>query len=598
MSYLVLARKYRPSAFQQVVGQQGVVRTLKNAIDMDRVAHAYLFTGARGVGKTTVARLLARALNCESGPTAEPDDGCSMCQEIARGASPDVFEIDGASNTGVDDVRQLRDNSQYMPARARFKIYIIDEVHMLSTSAFNALLKTLEEPPPHVKFIFATTEPHKIPLTVLSRCQRFDFKRIPAEPIREHLRHVLASEGMQIDEDGLRIIARQAGGSMRDALSLTDQVLAFGGDEIGVEQVRQALGLAGTAVYEQIVGAIIDKQPDVLMRLVEDLFDKGHDLRRFIEGLMWHVHHLILFSSLSDPGDLIELLPEERERMGEQASRVDGLRWHQIFDVLSRTASEVARNPYPRLVLETALLRLASIESVVGVDDLLARVEQLARQISGGGPVRATGGSGSGTPRASGGGFKPPASVTGSEPRASSSPEASPGPSSPPSVPARQDPSPASETTPSEPTPKQAAPPPGAELEGEEAFERLVDYVNEHRPSLGSFLTHARPRRVLAGEVILAMEPGSFFADQIRAPRNLKALEHFCSEFFGRPTRVQVEELGEGDGPSLADSREQAARKADADLRQEALDHPMVKEAIRVFGAQVDHVKTNSGTEG
>ena len=286
MSYVVLARKWRPASFDEVIGQEGVVRTLENAISMDRVAHAYLFCGARGVGKTSVARILAKALNCEEGPTPKPDNSCTSCTEIARGVSPDVFEIDGASNTGVDDVRSLRENSQYLPARSRFKIYIIDEVHMLSTSAFNALLKTLEEPPRHVKFIFATTEPHKIPLTVLSRCQRFDFKRIPSDVILEQMKKILAKEKAEIELEGIQAIAREAAGSMRDALSLTDQVLAFGGEQITAEQVYEALGLAQSGLFSEVIQQVVDNRPDQLMQLVEKLFDEGHDLKRFLEGLL------------------------------------------------------------------------------------------------------------------------------------------------------------------------------------------------------------------------------------------------------------------------------------------------------------------------
>ncbi len=577
MSYLVLARKYRPAAFEQVVGQDGVVQTLRNAIEMDRVAHAYLFCGARGVGKTTVARLLAKALNCEKGPTADPDDDCSICREIARGASPDVFEIDGASNTGVDDVRQLRDNSQYMPSRSRFKIYIIDEVHMLSTSAFNALLKTLEEPPAHVKFIFATTEPHKIPLTVLSRCQRFDFKRIPSDTILGHLERVLDAEGMRIDTDGLRVIARQADGSIRDALSLADQILAFGGEQISSEQVREALGLTGTAVYEQVVAALCEQRPGELMSLVQRLFDEGHDLRRFVEGLLWHVHHLILFRTLDDPGDLVDLLPEERERMRKQAAAADPLRWHQVFDVLARTAAELARNPYPRLVLETALLRLSVIEPVVAVDDLLARVEHLARQVADTGRPE---------PRQASGGFRPPPA----RPRDPAPAETAPPPPGPDSQPSS-----AGQATPSQ---RPTDPAPGKGLSGDAAWEELVAWINTKKPLLGSCLLHGRPHKVEPGQVTIAFKSGTFFAEQISAKRTMRDLESFCSGFFGQPTKVRIEDLADNDVPSLAQTRDKADQESEEEKRRQAREHPMVQEAIRVFGAEVDHIKTNPGRDG
>lgn len=226
MSYLVLARKWRPQTFGDLIGQEHVCRTLQNAIESGRVAHAFLFTGARGVGKTSAARILAKALQCEKGPAAEPCNACPACLEITAGNSVDVFEIDGASNTGVEDIRELRENVKYLPSRCRFKIFIIDEVHMLSTSAFNALLKTLEEPPSHVKFIFATTEPHKVPITILSRCQRFDFKRIPLPKIVDRLRTIVAEEKVAVSEASLTAVARKGDGSMRDSLSTLDQVLA------------------------------------------------------------------------------------------------------------------------------------------------------------------------------------------------------------------------------------------------------------------------------------------------------------------------------------------------------------------------------------
>jgi DNA polymerase-3 subunit gamma/tau len=641
MSYLVLARKYRPTTFDEVIGQDGVVRTLKNAIAMDRVAHAYLFTGARGVGKTTVARLLAKALNCEQGPTPEPDNDCSICQEIARGNSPDVFEIDGASNTGVDDVRQLRDNIQYLPARSRFKIYIIDEVHMLSTSAFNALLKTLEEPPAHAKFVFATTEPHKIPMTVLSRCQRFDFKRIASAAIEQQLERVLAAEDMRIEPEGLRLIARQAGGSMRDGLSLTDQVLAFGGDSSGIDQVRQALGLTGSGLYEELVDALLDGRADDLMRLVERLFDEGHDLARFLEGLLWHVHHLILFRTLDEPAELVDLLEEERQRLRTQAERAEPLRWHQVFDVLSRTAGELARHPYPRLVLETALLRLAVIEPVVAVDELLARVEQLAGRLGAEAPVRpGPTGSGGGAPargrspgrpaaesasprRAQPPAAEPPPPAAEPPPPAAEPPPPAAGPPPPaaePSPPAAEPPPPAAEPPSpaaepplpaAEPPPPAAEPPPpaepaapeapaaeaapGAGLDGQAAWEPLVAHVSRQRPSLGSFLNHARLRRLDAETLVIALEPGSFFYDQLRAERNRAELQQLAAGFLGRPVQLSVEPLSDEDGPSLAEAKESRARQMQQEMRRQALEHPMVQEAIRVFGAEVEAVRPRSG---
>jgi DNA polymerase-3 subunit gamma/tau len=242
MSYKVLALKYRPQTFEDVVGQKPITQALQNAIATKRVAHAYLFAGSRGVGKTSVARILAKALNCQEGPTPHPCGHCSFCQEIKDGISVDVLEIDGASNRGINEIRELRENVKYLPSKNKYKIYIIDEVHMLTTEAFNALLKTLEEPPPHVIFVFATTEPHKIPLTILSRCQRYDFKRIPSSSILDQLKKIASEEGMEVSDPGLHLIARQAQGSMRDAQSLLDQVFSFSGPKISEEEVIEAWG--------------------------------------------------------------------------------------------------------------------------------------------------------------------------------------------------------------------------------------------------------------------------------------------------------------------------------------------------------------------
>ncbi|NMB76876.1 MAG: DNA polymerase III subunit gamma/tau [Myxococcales bacterium] len=585
MSYLVLARKWRPSTFDEVIGQEGAVRTLKNAIAQDRVAHAYLFCGARGVGKTTVARILAKALNCQQGPTAQPDNSCAVCQEIARGASPDVFEIDGASNTGVDDVRALRENAAYLPARSRFKIYIIDEVHMLSTSAFNALLKILEEPPAHVKFIFATTEPHKIPLTVLSRCQRFDFRRIPAPVIQQHLLRLCQAEKAAVDEEALRLIAREAQGSMRDSLSLLDQVLAFGGEKIGVAQVQDALGLAPDAVLDEVCAALSAGDAGALVRRVGRLFEEGADLKRFLEGLLERVHRLILFATIPNPEEMLDLLPEEVERLRAQAKLADPLRWHQIFEGLSRTVFDLGRHPFPRLLLECALLRLAALDRLSGLDELTARLEEVSRRLAGGGAGPASS-----------------SSTSGKGPRFERRPSPAAPPAPGPAPRQEASPPPKEVSTPVGPPSGAAALAPECSQAGgatlSEEWQKLVGLVCRKRPALGSVLQHACPIAVSAQKVRLALEPGSFYADQLKSARNRDELARCCEEFFGSRPQIEVETLAQAPGLSLAQAQDLEAKRNREELRRRAVEHPVVQEAIRVFGAEVDAVEPGAKDSG
>ena len=294
MDYQVSARKYRPGTFDDVIGQPHVVQTLMNAVSTKRIAHAYLFSGTRGVGKTTVARILAKALNCELGPTSRPCDICENCREIAQGNSVDVIEIDGASNTSVDDVREIRENVKFTPFRGQFRVYIIDEVHMLSNSAFNALLKTLEEPPAHVVFIFATTEIHKIPATILSRCQHYNFRRIARTEIIERLRHVAAQDQLTLEERSFVALARASEGSMRDALSLLDQAIAYGGKAISYADLELLLGAVPQELVLELARAIIAQDSPAALASLANLLDRGHDLRAFCAEVVEHIRNLLV----------------------------------------------------------------------------------------------------------------------------------------------------------------------------------------------------------------------------------------------------------------------------------------------------------------
>ncbi len=376
MSYLVYARKYRPKSFDAVIGQNAVVRTLKNALQNQRVAQAYIFSGMRGVGKTTAARILAKALNCQQGPTPDPCNACDFCHEINEDRSVDVIEIDGASNTSVDDVRTLREGVQYKPIYCRSKVIIIDEIHMLSKSAFNALLKTLEEPPPNTVFIFATTEFHKVPATIVSRCQHFEFKRIPLAEIIRHLKHIARQEGLSITEAALHLIAEAAEGSLRDAQSLLDQAVAFSGEKVEEDELKEILGTISRDILFQVSSVILDEQPDRVFSLVERIIDSGYDLRSFHEELIRHFRDLLLVRSVKDPEELLPHATEDMQRLRDEAAKAgpeDLLRY-----LISLQAAEQGMkfSSHPRIHLEATLVKLCHYRKLTPLKELLEKVQE------------------------------------------------------------------------------------------------------------------------------------------------------------------------------------------------------------------------------
>ena len=382
--YLVLARKWRPGLFDDVVGQAHVTRTLKNAIALGKVGHAYLFSGSRGVGKTTTARILAKALNCEKGPAPEPCNECSSCRAIAAGSSVDVFEIDGASNTGVENVQELREGVAYLPSQGRHKVYIIDEVHMLSNHAFNALLKTIEEPPSHAVFIFATTEPHKIPQTIRSRCQCFDFRRIPLKEIQKHLVKILEGEGVGFDEEALFAVSREAEGSLRDAQSLLDQVLAYSGGKVKTSDVFDALGLMDRAVLFELAGAVVEKDgKQACLNIVEKIYDFGYDLKKVSASLLELIRDLTVVK-VTGNALLLDLPDSEVERAGSIASKAGVLRFQMLFTIISRGYEEILRSAYPRYAFEMALMKAAHFDEIESVGELIERLERLKKGESAG----------------------------------------------------------------------------------------------------------------------------------------------------------------------------------------------------------------------
>jgi DNA polymerase-3 subunit gamma/tau len=558
MSYLVLARKWRPKTFDEVVGQATLTRTLKNALTSGRIGHAFLFSGARGVGKTTTARILAKALNCSKGegPQAEPCGECPSCLEIASGASLDVQEIDGATNNGVEQVRELRESARYSPARDRFKIWIIDEVHMLSTGAFNALLKTLEEPPPRVKFIFATTEYHKIPDTILSRCQQYDFRMIPAKELLVHLRQVADGEKIQVTDESLAKIARAAEGSARDALSLFDQVLSFSGNEVKDEDLAALLGLVDRELLLTASQSVVEGNSLTLLDLVEKLSDYGADYKNFARELLLHYREILLSKLAPDSSALLAgVVPEERARLrplAEAYSEEDLLR---ILDLLTKADEELRKAQDPRVTLELALLKMVQLRRLLPFAELVDRVERLAA----GNPA---------PPRAALPAFSAvlpaPAPAPVSRPAAAAAPTAAKAPA----------PAPASS----------AAPATATAVAGAVDLLAALLAACQTRPSLAQPLRAATAR--LEGDVLVLEVAPDFVAF---ASMHVNEYRDLVKSAAGRTLKVQIGSGAAVEEAPAAPPTPEAVKKER--LRQEAAREPAVQEALDLFDGKLLDVR-------
>jgi DNA polymerase-3 subunit gamma/tau len=571
VSYLVLARKYRPQRFADLAGQEHVARTLTNAIALGRVHHAFLFTGARGIGKTSAARILAKALCCEKGPTANPCGECAICKSIASGQSVDVLEIDGASNTGVDDVRTLREGVRYLPAEARKKVYIIDEVHMLSTSAFNALLKTLEEPPPHVVFIFATTESHKIPATILSRCQRYDFKLLSTNALSAHLTQILAKENIDAEPEAVRLLAREAAGSVRDGLSLLDQVLAYvGKDKLTRERVAEVLGVADRTLLFHLAGTVLDHDVAPALRALADAVERGVDLVQLARSFLGFLHDLEIVSLVPDAADLIDATVEEIAEAKKLAQKAPRGLCTSLFERWARAVEDAGRSQTPRLIIEMALIDLCFAEPLLPLGDLLDRLGKLETRLAG-------------TAAA------PPA-ARGADPR----PRLAIVPAAPPSLPAAAPTSAASAAPPTVISPTAAKPSEHSSPESDIAsvWRRVCESFG-HRPSIAAALDHAEVGSWEGGQVTLLFDQ-KFALDQ--TAKSKVEIERILSQITGSPTRIALEVGGAKAGKVLVRSevgREAEAAQAEQHLREsEARQHPMVRKAQELFGTAPKEIKT------
>lgn len=385
MGYTALYRKFRPQEFEDVKGQEHIVTTLKNQIKADRIGHAYLFCGTRGTGKTTIAKILARAVNCEHPVGGSPCNTCKTCRAINEGTSMNVIEIDAASNNGVDNIREIREEVAYRPTTGKYKVYIIDEVHMLSTGAFNALLKTLEEPPSYVIFILATTEAHKIPITILSRCQRYDFRRITADTIAARLQELMDKEGNDVEEKAIRYIAKAADGSMRDALSLLDQCIAFYlGEKLTYEKVLENLGAVDTQVFSRMLRQILQQDTAGTIKTLDEIIIQGRELGQFVTDFIWYLRNLLLISTSEHPEEAVDASAENLERMKEESSMVDAETLMRYIRIFSELSNQIKYASQKRVLVEIALIKLCQPVMEMNLDSLYDRVRVLEEKLKNG----------------------------------------------------------------------------------------------------------------------------------------------------------------------------------------------------------------------
>ncbi|RCK73592.1 MAG: DNA polymerase III subunits gamma and tau [Ignavibacteriae bacterium] len=383
MKYLVTARKWRPLKFEDVVGQEHITTTLRNAIARNRISHAYLFSGPRGVGKTTTARILAKAINCLNPKDFNPDNECEICLEITEGRNMDVLEIDGASNRGIEEIRNLRESVKYVPTKNKYKVYVIDEVHMLTKEAFNALLKTLEEPPAHVIFIFATTEIFKVPATILSRCQRFDFRRISTDEIMKHLQLIAKTEKIKIDDDALLIIAKKGDGSMRDAQSIFDQVVSFCGNEIDTKSTIQALGLVDQEIFFRTTDIIRNKDTKAAIVLVDEIITQGYDIKEYLSGLTEHLRNFIITITTGNT-KLIEVAEIYKKKYAEDAKHFKENDLLRLIKIVTEAQNSIKWDVQPRYKLELALIQMTKLDNSVEIEKLLNQIQELKKKFSNG----------------------------------------------------------------------------------------------------------------------------------------------------------------------------------------------------------------------
>ena len=579
MSHVSFYRKWRPQKFEDVFGQERVVRTLQNAIASGRIVHAYLFSGYRGTGKTTTARLLAKALNCERGPTPTPCNVCVNCRAISDGASLDVIEIDAASNRGIDEIRDLREKITRVPVGSRYNVYIIDEAHMLTTEAANALLKTLEEPPPHAVLVLVTTEPHRLPATITSRTQRFDFRRIPQAVIVERLRTIASQERFAIDDDALRLIARSADGALRDAESLLDQLGAFGQGRVTTADVLAVLGVVEEEVTQELADAVIAGDAARFLIAAGRAIDDGRDARQLLRGLVEQFRDLLVVAVVQDPQAILETGEARLASLRAQSARIGPAEIAQKIKLLAAAEAEARQTTQPRIVLEMALLRAARPEMDPSLDGLAARVAALER---GGAPPREAAGPAPG-PSAPSRSETPGAGTRTRGPR---SDRGEPPPARPP---ARTEPESAAAPA-AEPTPERArsdvALPDAPSPPGAVTFEllrakwgRVMEEVKAQTRPVHAFLMESSPRELQGNELVLGVNH-RFHMEKLQDRKNRAIVEDVLARVVGAPLRLRC----------MLDEAPPAPAAA-APPEPPAGEDVLVSEAVRRFGNPVQEVR-------
>lgn len=531
MSYLILSRKWRPQQFADLLGQEHVAQTLKNAVRLNRVAHAFLFCGPRGVGKTSAARILAKILCCPQTKEAIPCNRCSICEEISRGTSIDVIEIDGASNNGVDSIRELRDKAHYLPTQGQNKVYIIDEVHMLSTSAFNALLKILEEPPAHLKFIFATTESHKIPATVISRCQRFDFKKISLKLLEHHLESVAQKEKIEIEKMALLKICKEARGSFRDALSLLDQANAYSGGKVTAESIETMLGSSHEESLLQLIEHLLKKETSKTFLILSALYAQGTDAKQLISGLLEYLRALLIIKSNRAEVTSIEkievlfedLTDHEIERLTLLSELAVIEEIDQAFSLFLKGSQEMTLTLYPHFVFEATLIRVLELRKLSSITEILEHFSS-------------------------------------------------------PSVPIARSTS-ASSTKPST-------------VDSQVEWHEIVTYIKTKKPSLAALLEHGYILERSATEITVGYPKDSVFYKLLSEAQNKSSVEILLSEYFSTPLSLRLTEMApenQSGKTNLVQENENELQK----IKQQILKHQIVQEAQKLFDGKIIDVKVS-----